>query len=984
MAGVYGNMIIPQKARGGALPEYQGGGAPYTPGAGISARLSGEGGRVAAAAVKAAADADASRGAAAANLARAANNAVQIGLKAYGDYESAVAQNAFNQYQQEEMRLRAELGTLQGRNALGDEGVEARLSRWRADARERLGADLGEIGQRMFLRAADNLDAQSDAWATGKVNKENIAFQNSVSEGSILNARNMALENPADEGALARADGIIKAEYERMASRSGWDDAYRDAKYAEARGKLAFDRAAALIDAGDLDAARRAIGGGAAFRNGGHFTGKLPAEYAELADAEARAQGLPPALAMAVMAQESGGRKDAVSRSGARGLMQLMPGTAKALGVNPDDPRENVRGGVTYLKQMLDHYNGNMEHALMAYNWGPGNMDAWLKTGKGMQGQPMPKETREYASGVLGRIGGDTSGGMQAASKRGPLYVAGTKPEGMVTQGNIDIANRPQVKMDDGGTATVRSMSVNMDGKEVLIPTVSPDGRLLSDDEAIAEYQKTGKHLGMFDTPEHATAYAEKLHEQQEQMYVAPREGGAPSLLTQAQRTQLQARIEVVENRRRAELRVGVGSRLEDGFAALEDGRNAPDMPSDQEIQAVYGDDAQKIIRQKYELTAFSANLQDIRQMTPAQQAELLRREAPQPGEGYRVQAALYAKLERAVAEDAKQREADPAAYLANVDATVARTRNAMFQNFTPESADAYLTSLATAKEERGMTGTMVLPKGDARQIADRVQASDNPVGAIQTMSRAFGRQWPEVMRQIAPEMGNQMNLIASGMGERAGRLLIEAGRDKDFPKQAESLLALKGSDKTEYQNSVRDAMQPFNATLLAGQDSAMAAAVNDAVGTLGLKYMLEGMDKGDAVKKAAEEVVLGRYNLVESGGHVFRAPKVFDADKIYAGAKNALAKVSENPGGVDRVPYKGMGEKRQDASYASMISNNGYWVTSRDENGVMLYVGGWPVLDGEGAPVFRTWVQLEEAGKNSVVKMDDANIVSLAHGGKF
>ncbi len=256
MAGVYGNMIIPQKARGGALPEYQGGGAPYTPGAGISARLSGEGGRVAAAAVKAAADADASRGAAAANLARAANNAVQIGLKAYGDYESAVAQNAFNQYQQEEMRLRAELSTLQGRNALGDEGVEARLSRWRADARERLGADLGEIGQRMFHRAADNLDAQSDAWATGKVNKENIAFQNSVSEGSILNARNMALENPADEGALARADGIIKAEYERMASRSGWDDAYRDAKYAEARGKLLGDAISASLDGDNLGAAQ--------------------------------------------------------------------------------------------------------------------------------------------------------------------------------------------------------------------------------------------------------------------------------------------------------------------------------------------------------------------------------------------------------------------------------------------------------------------------------------------------------------------------------------------------------------------------------------------------------------------------------------------------------------------------------------------------------------------------------------------------------
>lgn len=250
MAGVYGNMMIPLKPRGGALPEYQGSGAPYVPGSGMGGRLSGEGARVAAAAVKVAAQADADRGAAVVGLAKAADHAVQVGLKAYGDYESAVAQNAFNHYQQEEMRLRAELNTLEGKNALGEEGVEARLARWRADARERLGAELGDIGHRMFSRAADKLDAQSDAWAVGKVNKENIAFQNTVSEGSILNARNLALENPGDEAALANAVGIIKAEYERMGVRSGWDEGFRDAKFAEVRGKLVGDMISGAL-AGD-------------------------------------------------------------------------------------------------------------------------------------------------------------------------------------------------------------------------------------------------------------------------------------------------------------------------------------------------------------------------------------------------------------------------------------------------------------------------------------------------------------------------------------------------------------------------------------------------------------------------------------------------------------------------------------------------------------------------------------------------------------
>lgn len=467
--------------------------------------------------------------------------------------------------------------------------------------------------------------------------------------------------------------------------------------------------------------------------------------------------------------------------------------------------------------------------------------------------------------------------------------------------------------------------------------------------------------------------------------------GGAQGALAQyrellgAAAPQYEARIRAAGNRRRAELRAGVGSRLEDGFAALEDGKNAPDLPSNQEIYAAYGDNAPEVIRRKDEMVAFSANLQNIRRMTREQQMELLKREEPQSGEGYRMQAALHAKLERAVAEDARRRETDPAAYLANVDVDVARTRDAMFRNFTPESANAYLTALAAAKDERGMTGAMVLPREDARQLADRLQSGDNPVGAIRTMHQAFGRQWPEVMRQIAPDMGNQMNLIASGMGERAGKLLIEAGRDKDFPRQAESLLALNGSDKTEYRNSIRDAMQPFNATLLAGQDSAMAAAVNDAVDKLGLKYMLEGMNKDDAIKKAAEEVVLDRYNLVESGGHAFRVPKMFDASEMYAGAKNALAKVSENPGDIGKIPYKGMGEKQQDASYASMISNNGYWVTNRDESGVLLYVGGMPVLDRNGAPVSRTWAQLQEAGA-AAKQMEEKALNAAANpwGGQF
>src|SRR5678816_3529242 len=82
---------------------------------------------------------------------------------------------------------------------------------------------------------------------------------------------------------------------------------------------------------------------------------------------------------------------------------------------------------------------------------------------------------------------------------------------GLIAPGNIDLYNRPQVVNPDGSISTVRSMSTNINGKEVLMPTVIGN-RVVSDQEAIQHYLSTGQHLGIFSDPESATKYAIQLH----------------------------------------------------------------------------------------------------------------------------------------------------------------------------------------------------------------------------------------------------------------------------------------------------------------------------------------------------------------------------------------------------------------------------------------------------------------------------------------
>lgn len=122
--------------------------------------------------------------------------------------------------------------------------------------------------------------------------------------------------------------------------------------------------------------------------------GSNPGIYAPLIQAAAQKYQVDPKLVSAVAEAESDFSQDARSGAGAVGVMQLMPETAAALGVNPYDARENIDGGAHYLRQMLDTFGGDVRKAVAAYNAGP-------QAVRDYGGVPPYKETAGYVDKVL-------------------------------------------------------------------------------------------------------------------------------------------------------------------------------------------------------------------------------------------------------------------------------------------------------------------------------------------------------------------------------------------------------------------------------------------------------------------------------------------------------------------------------------------------------------------------------------------------------
>lgn len=176
-------------------------------------------------------------------------------------------------------------------------------------------------------------------------------------------------------------------------------------------------------------------------------------------DMEAEKRGIPRALARAMAHQESRGRQSATSPKGARGIMQLMPGTAAGLNVNPDDPFENIMGGLDYFKTQLDTHKGDVRLALAAYNAGP------RRTAAGRV--PQIAETEEYVQRILaqwqsgGPLAPEAQPGAPAGATAPPLAAS----TGMLPQSTVEgdpAGVRPGGLLPGAGPGMVQTAAISL------------------------------------------------------------------------------------------------------------------------------------------------------------------------------------------------------------------------------------------------------------------------------------------------------------------------------------------------------------------------------------------------------------------------------------------------------------------------------------------------------------------------------------------
>lgn len=477
-------------------------------------------------------------------------------------------------------------------------------------------------------------------------------------------------------------------------------------------------------------------------------------------------------------------------------------------------------------------------------------------------------------------------------------------------------------------------------------------------------------------TPETRAAVARRFREEAEVIrnYKAPRH-----VLDSKVQASLLARAEALERQKQAGNQDELRNAVANYVAASEDG-HVLDYPVTQaQLVRAFGDfQGGQLWNDVVESRELALDLSMLSNMTPLARANLLSERQPDPlAPTYRQDANRHARLTNAVSQLEKRFAEDPAGTILGIDKQAMEARANFLTRITPETARKYLATMRGAMASRGVSGPC-LSREDSQLLARTFEQAEDPVAFAENLQASFGRDYPEVVSAISPSLSPLFYIIASGIDPTAGRLLVAANRDKNFEKESKDLLALRGTDGTEFDESIAEMFQTFNQSYLSGNNSETPLAMRKAVTDLALQYLrLEGpaTKPARAINRAYKELVEDHYQLLEHNG-LFSARKPpcrlpkrlypggpeLDGEEVRMGLTEALMEIDINKVLVQRRPDFDPGLEAE--GLANLLRRQAWWVTDTDEKGAVLYLDGNAVRMSDGKPLRISWQEAVAKGR--------------------
>ena len=424
--------------------------------------------------------------------------------------------------------------------------------------------------------------------------------------------------------------------------------------------------------------------------------------------------------------------------------------------------------------------------------------------------------------------------------------------------------------------------------------------------------------------------------------------------------------LESEQRARLSELRQSLTDQMQDISAAAQAGIPVQNVPARESFVAAFGDreGAQRYesARKLANLSAEVASLHGKSNLDLMQQVEQYR---PKQVEGAAEQGQLYNFMTRSVSQIMAARENDPAGYLMQNSPTVQKAWTAFSQD--PAKAPAYLSSVTAEKERLGIGGNDVLPDAYVRGLADEIASEKTAEGLasrIESETQRWGDVWPDVYGQLAGKMSDTAMVIGSGIPRSASTALAATMKLKDTELKAMLPPDVKWTD---VEANVDERFADFQRSM-PPEAARTWGAVRDSAIRLSVKYMNDGADRSDAVKKAYADLVESQYSLTEFRNATFRVPSNLDADAIETGARAAVEMYSPDAASLAVPADAAQTVEEYAGQWAEHVRSNGYWVTRPDGKGLRLYADGGPVLDMSG-PVEMTWEQLQKVAAQSEVE---------------